>query len=227
MANKRKLDPRAFQRSAKNRVVGRRPTLRYYLIVSEGTKTEPLYFEGLKKQLPVEVLDLIAIDIEGIGQNTLQIVERARKLSDERAKKNFLPPYNEVWAVFDRDSFPSQNFNNAINRADALGIRCAWSNEAFELWYLLHFQFVQNGMSRKQYQAFLERELSKKLGAPFSYEKNAATLYELLQKYGNQAQAIVWAKRLERTFQDRDFATHNPCTMVYGLIESINGFLNS
>jgi hypothetical protein len=226
MANKRKLDPKVFQRGSKNRVVGRRTPLRYYLIVSEGTKTEPLYFEGLKKQLPIEVLDLIAIDIEGLGQNTLQIVERARKLSDERAKKSFLPPYNEVWAVFDRDSFPAQNFNNAINRADALGIRCAWSNEAFELWYLLHFQFVQNGMSRKQYQSFLERELSKKLGVPFSYEKNAATLYELLQKHGNQEQAIIWAKRLEKTFQNRDFASHNPCTTVYGLIESIHDFLD-
>lgn len=225
MAKKEKLDPKKFQRQAKKRIVGRRTPLRYYLIVTEGEKTEPYYFEGLKRQLPPNLIDLIEIDLEGIGQNTLQIIEKARKLREERAKKTFLPPYSEVWAVFDRDSFPAQNFNNAINRARDLGIHCGWSNEAFELWYLLHFQLIENGMSRKQYQAFLERELSNRMEIPFKYQKNAQNMYELLQTYGNQKQAIKRAKQLEAHFDNREFATHNPCTTVYKFLEKINDFI--
>lgn len=32
------------------------------------------------------------------------------------------------------------------------GIEIAWSNEAFELWYLYHFQNVTTGVSRKHYE---------------------------------------------------------------------------
>jgi hypothetical protein len=225
MAKKEKLDPKKFQRQAKKRVVGRRTPLRYYLIVTEGEKTEPYYFEGLKKHLPINLIDLIDIELEGIGQNTLQIIEKARKLREERTQKPYLPPYSEVWAVFDRDSFPAQNFNNAINRAEALGIRCGWSNEAFELWYLLHFQSIENSMSRKQYQEFLERELTSKMKTPFRYEKNAKNMYELLQQYGNQKKAIERAEKLNHSFDNREFATHNPCTTVYKFIEKINDFI--
>lgn len=225
MAKKEKLDPKMFQRQGKKRVVGRRTQRRYYLIVTEGEKTEPYYFKGLKKQLPPDLIELIEFDLKGIGQNTLSIVKNARKLLEEREKKPFLPPYNEVWVVFDKDSFPPQNFNNAINQARDLGIHCAWSNEAFELWYLLHFQSIENAMSRKQYQAFLERELSNKMGIPFKYEKNAQNMYELLQLYGNQNQAIKRAKQLESHFDNREFATHNPCTTVYKFLEKINDFI--
>jgi RloB-like protein len=227
MAKKEKLDPKRFQRHAKKRVVGRRTPLRYYLIVTEGEKTEPYYFEGLKKQLPPNLIDLIEIDLEGIGQNTLQIIEKARKLREERAKKTFIPPYSEVWAVFDRDSFPAQNFNNAINRADALNIHCGWSNEAFELWYLLHFQSIENSMSLKQYQDFLERELSKKMETPFKYGKNTENMYDLLQKFGSQNKAIERAKKLENSFDNREFATHNPCTTIYKFLEKINDFISN
>ena len=45
-----------------------------YLIVCEGGKTEPNYFEGIKKQVDkrfVDKLDIkIEIDIEGTGKNT-------------------------------------------------------------------------------------------------------------------------------------------------------------
>lgn len=180
-----------------------RPRRRFYLIVCEGTKTEPNYFKGLKQNLPPGVINLVDLTVEGTGHNTLTIID-------------------EVWAVFDRDSFPEEHFNNAIFKGQATGVQCAWTNEALELWYLLHFQFFQNGMSRDDYKRIIERELSDKLGKPFEYEKSSREMFTLLQKYGSVEQAILRAKQLENVFTGQtDYANHNPCTTVYRLIEKL------
>jgi hypothetical protein len=48
-----------------------------YLIVCEGEKTEPHYFEALKRQLPNAVAEVVTIDIDGAGMNTRSLVEFA------------------------------------------------------------------------------------------------------------------------------------------------------
>lgn len=47
----------------------------YHLIVTEGTKTEPEYFEGLKKEINRNYPNRISITIQGIGQgvNTITL----------------------------------------------------------------------------------------------------------------------------------------------------------
>lgn len=77
------------------------------------------------------------MDVDGAGANTKQVVEKAIELRDKATI-----PYDRVWAVFDKDSFPDVKFNGAIQKAISNGIDVAWSNEAFELWYLYHFIIV-------------------------------------------------------------------------------------
>lgn len=49
----------------------------------------------------------------------------------------------------------------------------AWSNESFELWYLLHFVYLEAGISRADYIKILENEIRKFDGyREFSYLKN-------------------------------------------------------
>ena len=224
MANKIKVDNAVLKRLAqkeKRRTKGSNTKRRYFLIVCEGAKTEPNYFESIKRELPRGILE--TIDVAGSGRNTLSIIEEAIKLK-EQARKEKNRAYDEVWAVFDKDSFPDKNFNNAINRGESLEqkIDCAWTNEAFELWYLLHFQYVDTGMSRDGYKPFIERELTQRMGKPYSYQKNSTDMYQVLQEYGNEAQAIKWAESLEKLYHDKEFATHNPCTMVHKLVAKLN-----
>lgn len=113
------------------------------LIVCEGTKTEPNYFEAFaKKQQGIIVYD---IEVKGLGRGTIDVVEKAIDLEN---KNN----YDRVWAVFDKDDFPAKDFNDAIVLGQNNGIEVAWSNEAFELWYLYHFQNVTTGVHRKDYE---------------------------------------------------------------------------
>jgi len=163
---------------------------------------------------------LINIDIDGTGKNTLTIIEEAKKIRKCNEEK-YLRKIDKVWAVFDRDSFPDENFDNAINKGENSKpkVNCAWSNEAFELWYLLHFNFYNTGISRKQYKALIEKEIknaSRKKG--FKYEKNSKEMFAILNKYGNQKFAIENSLKLESLYTNRKNAEHNPCTMVHKLI---------
>ncbi len=139
-----------------------------------------------------------------------------------KLKEKSLRKFDRVWVVFDKDSFPDVNFNNAIAKAEADNINAAWTNEAFELWFLLHFQFVNTAMNRDKYKAYLEREVKKKTGnKSYKYKKNDPETYSLLKKHGNWKQAIDWAEQLKKRFKNTRYATHNPCTLVHELIKEL------
>jgi hypothetical protein len=196
---------------------------KFYLIVCEGEKTEPNYFNSLKDSLPKGVLALVNIDINGTGRNTLSIIEETKKLRKSYESK-YLRKIDKVWAVFDRDSFPSENFNNAIAKGENSKpkINCAWTNEAFELWYLLHFSYYNTGVSRDRFQKLLEREIIKCSGdSSYKYKKNSTEMYELLIKFGNQNFAIENSERLDNLYDDERFADHNPRTKVHILIKEL------
>lgn len=177
--------------------------------------------------MPKGVLENAVIEIEGEGKNTLSLIEEVHKIRTHREKAAGRS-FDQTWAVFDRDSFPPQNFNNAIfsARAAVPEIRCAWSNEAFELWYLLHFEFYQDAASRHDYAKRLEEAIAKRLNTPFKYAKNDPNMYHLLKQWGNRIQAIAWAENLHEWHQGENFADHNPCTLVYQLVAELLTFDN-
>lgn len=214
-----------FAREEQKRKKNFRTKRQFYLIVCEGEKTEPNYFRGLKEDLPKGVLTYFQIDIEGTGRNTQTLVDEALRLKLAYEKENSRP-IDRLWVVFDRDSFSANNFNSAIQRCRDSNpeIGCAWSNEAFELWYLLHFHFYNNGIGRSDYQGLIEGNLRPLLGENYQYEKNSEEMYILLKTYGNQEDAIRNAKRLTANFEGRqDYANHNPGTMVWRLVEELMG----
>lgn len=195
----------------------------YFLIVCEGEKTEPNYFKSFKTNVKSFVY---TIDTLGEGSNTKDLVKRTIKARDKSSQQ-----YDSVWVVFDKDSFSPDNFNGAIQLASHNDIKVGWSNEAFELWYLLHFQYRNTYMSREDYKKAIEKEVNDKITAqskskkvkPFVYKKNSADMYDLLERYGNQEQAIKNAEKLIASHNCNNFAIHNPCTRVHLLVQELNG----
>lgn len=194
----------------KKRKVATRKVHLNYLIVCEGERTEPNYFEALIGGRNSRVLDA---DILGKGQSTCRLVRTA---IEERDKSKI--EYDRVWVVFDKDDFT--DFNEAIALAQSNNICSAWSNEAFELWYYLHFQYLDTPISRSQYIDALEREI-RKYESEYSYKKNDKGTYVLLCKYGNQDLAIRFAERLEKIYTDTNYASHKPCTKVHHLVKEL------
>jgi hypothetical protein len=206
------VDLKRFARSSAKRES--REVKIFFLIVCEGSKTEPNYFKKFSGKSGNVIFE---IDCEGKGYNTLKVVDEALKIKDKNPNK-----YNRIWVVFDKDSFPERDFNSAIQKAKANNIGCAWSNEAFELWYLLHFQYRNTPMSREDYKKAIENELNKHI-SDFAYAKNSTEMYDILQNYGDQAQAIKNAEKLSEQYDNQYFASHNPRTQVYELVKQLTG----
>lgn len=171
-----------------------------FLIVCEGEKTEPKYFEGF---------GLKSVIVKGLGRNTDSLMERAIQLKTEN-----YPDLDQYWCVFDRDSFPAQRFNNALTKARQNEFQVAYCNEAFELWYLLHFAYFHSATTRHLYGEKLEQHLKHK------YQKNSETMYDEL--LGNQETAIKNATNLLATYGDaHNPESDNPCTTVHLLVQAL------
>lgn len=218
-ANRIKLEPALVRRYAKQAQKHEPLRVRcHILIVCEGKKTEPNYFKAFKSyNRGTYVYD---IDVQGLGQNTLNVVDKAIEL---RNSGN----YDRVWAVFDKDSFPDEKFNAAIIKAADNDIYCAWSNEAFELWYLYHFVNRTTAMKREKYKAAISRAVNDspkyKAKKPYIYKKNADNNFHIMTTYGSMDDAIKYAEAGSKEYTDKRYAKHNPCTMVFKLVRQLIG----
>lgn len=181
-------------------------TLTTFLIVCEGEKTEPKYFNDLKIDMR---LSAIHIKIEGCGMNSLTLVKEAIKIK-EKEKKKYNREYDKVWCVFDQDNNSKQNIFDAFKLADRNDIKIAYSNECFEIWYLLHYGYFNSGISRFLY----EDKLSQCIG--FKYDKRIEGMYRILKS--KQEIAIRNAKKLLETHPPNIRITPNPSTKVHELI---------
>jgi hypothetical protein len=180
-------------------------SLRRLLILCEDTKSSRSYLE----QFPFDP-NQVSIECVGTGKNTDSLMEEAikRKEQAEQSKS----PYEQIWVVFDRDSFPLQNFNRAFDLARAHPtIRACWSNECFELWYLLHFAYRDTGIARTE----IWKLISKHLGA--KYDKADAAVFEKLRDKLDAA--LQHAGRLAFQNGNGQDRTRNPSTHVHELIK--------
>jgi hypothetical protein len=189
-------------------------SIRKVLILCEGIETEPNYFASFS------IKDkLIEVQVEGAGRGKDSLVELAinKKIKAERKKESFAV----VWCVFDRDSKPSDikdshKFNRAIDLARSSQIKVAYSNDSFEIWYILHYKFLTSAWTRDRY----SKELSNLLGE--KYAKNDENMYnKLLDK---QKTAIKNAKKLMENYKPHNPEKDNPCTTVFRLVEFLNEY---
>lgn len=161
-----------------------------FLIVCEGEKTEPNYFRAFIERWS----EVKEVNVKGCGCSTCQLIIEAKKLR-EKLERERMVPFDRVWLVFDKDEF--KDFNKAIADAKKEGMNCAWSNQAFELWYVLHFQYLDTGVDRKQYIEMIEDKVRKVLKSKtFKYEKNDVGFYQILQEHGDEDFAFKNADKL-------------------------------
>lgn len=194
--------PKPSGRGYASRPVATRDPIPRFLLVCEGEKTEPLYFDGFR-------VSSVKIEIVGIGKDPLALVDHAHQLSQQTE-------YDQVWCVFDRDDVPPDRFNQALALTKRYKMRVAYSNQAFELWYLLHFHYYDVALTRNDYQA----KLTQLLGRP--YHKNDPNLYHHLLP--RQEEAMKHAQRLLAQYEPPNPLTNDPATTVHHLVQELNRF---
>lgn len=120
-----------------------------FLIVTEGTVTEPIYFELLRAdlQLPVVRVKVMPGD-DSDPRHVIRSAEREAKDQVTRAKTGRLgidepSKFDHVWAVIDTDVAVRNGIWNDVQQlAVARKVRLAHSTPCFEFWLLLHFGFT-------------------------------------------------------------------------------------
>jgi hypothetical protein len=135
------------------------------LIVCEG-QTEKEYFQSF------DVISLNVVCENTKGRTKRQLIEFCSK-TIEKYKSNGIT-FDEVWCVFDMDVKRGQDeyadFDNAIDSATSKKYKVAYSNDAFELWFYLHFNFTNQPNHRTFYYAQLSQYFD------YNYEKMGKNL---------------------------------------------------
>ena len=194
----------------RKRNAGRRPRRPVIYIICEGSETEVNYFRKFKTRYS-------NIDIRPITsqyKSAIYLVERA---TDTIKQEPYYPEDgDQIWCVFDRNG----NTNEELQKAEAIAIRrgysIAFSNPAFELWYLLHFT------DQRAYLADAEAVIAKldADGCIPNYHKSGDYYNTLLP---TRQQAIDRAMALQAHHESSSLPLlHrecNPCTTVAQLVE--------
>lgn len=124
----------------------------YHLIASEGTETEPQYFGAIQRIINSKYRDRIQLKVEGIGDNTVNLLMKARQY----VQNNGIV-FKHVWIVYDTDDFPAENIDMVAQLCEEYSTQgetiyhAVWSNQCVELWYLLHFMYMDTDIDRSRY----------------------------------------------------------------------------
>lgn len=150
-------------------------------------------------------------------------------MAEDYVKKNKIQK-GQVWCVYDKDSFPAENFNGVEKRADSLNkdnselqYYTAWSNECIEFWFLLHFAYYTANNHRTEYISFLNDKF-RELGLG-KYQKNMDDIFMILMEHGNPKLAIRYAKRIIKDGEGKTPTEIAPGTKVYELVEELAKYL--
>lgn len=192
-----------------------------FRIYCEGVNTEPEYF----KSFPVTTET--KIEAIGLGRSKTSLVEKTIEiLSNEELLKgqNNFDEDRQLWVVFDydvrREENEAQDFNNAIELAKRNGIRVAYSNDSFELWFVLHYKYLTSSLTRNEYYEMLSIKLNCKYEEEGKSKEFAKSLYGIFLPH--QSAAIKNAKRLLEEKSETLYSNQNPCTTVFELVEELN-----
>jgi hypothetical protein len=120
---------------------------RTFLIVTEGEKTEPSYFEALRNRLHLTSVEVHVYHPEATDPRSL--TEEAIRISADRkrrARNSYaVVPYDEVWVVYDLEKTGDERrrlHRSQQAKQKACGLRAATSDPSFEFWLLLHFRYT-------------------------------------------------------------------------------------
>lgn len=200
------------------RQVGNINTLKRVLVVSEGKKTEPIYFDYL-----VSKLKLTSADIEVMGSKKscpLEVVKYAKELFDISIDKGI--KYDMVFCVIDKDTHA--HYNDALSFISTLkkyNFHAINSVPCFEYWLLLHYVYTTKPFSKTMNKSICSVLISEELKMYLpNYEKNISLLkVEQINYILNEntiKMAIENSKKVLKYCNSSN--TDNPSTRIHEMV---------
>lgn len=121
-------------------------------VFTEGRKTEVDYIKHWQRLFRHRITVIVGDKKRDHGV-PMTLVEKAikeKKYGNRQSKSTVRNKDTEYWCVFDVDTHP--NLKQAVQEAEANGIRVAVSNPCIELWFLLHFRVQEGSISKDKVQ---------------------------------------------------------------------------
>jgi len=232
---KKELEKTDFQRKTNNK-----EKVHDIIIACEDEVSAPAYFKKIvenliKKKMITQDSFVIA---KHSHTNPLGVLKDLKSYSDENGKT--YKDFEYKWIVIDRDKervngggHSPQDFNSAIQSAKRkvsnLNVDVAYSNDSFELWYLLHFDYLTTAFTRDEILKRLiiklksiEPHIFAKLDKDNIKQKNYTKLiYDVLLT--NQEEAILNAEKLLKSYgASNNPEEDNPSTTLHHLVKILN-----
>lgn len=182
------------------------------LIVCEGQKTEPAYFKGVGATYGLSSANVKVVP-SNYGNDPVSVV----KYAEEEYRK--AKDYDRVYCVFDRDGHA--NFDQAIDRirGSSLGQQgkmiAAFSIPCFEVWVLLHFEYVAAPFRAAGGHSACDRVISEVRRYIADYSKDFSGIYAQLEP--RLGDAITHGARLET--ENGRTGSDNPSTQLHELVK--------
>jgi len=199
-----------------------------FLIVTEGTVTEPGYLDLLVHELQ---LPAIRIKVQPGGasdpRHVIRTAEREAKEQVRKARKGILglnepPKFDHVWAVVDTDVAVREGFWNDVQQlAKGRKVKLAHSTPCFEYWLLLHvvgFTTRADLVDGETAKSAVKHALGREYSTNEQVAKEAIAIF-----ISNWPEAVGHAERVRRYHESA--ATRvpaNPSTEVDRLARAMN-----
>ncbi|MDV3750494.1 RloB family protein [Elizabethkingia anophelis] len=224
-------------------------TIFTFHLFCEDRNCEPLYFESFGND---KVKIVTHTEQGSMFKNLIKTIMKCKNNGFLKKRGNKYVVANkgiDVWCVFDRDKGGNGeqdidegdvSFDLAITTAIHNGVNVAWSNDAFELWVMLHLMDIDDYEGAKDRTHYYEKlklyfqnhsnpndDLRKALQHSFGYKHSLKSrsnfknivLAEILP-YVNDA--VQRAEQLvERYTTESDHSKKGPCTMAHLLVKRI------
>lgn len=186
------------------------------LIVCEGSKTEPIYFQQMRDHLK---LNTAIVEVDGGSDPAPRsVVQHAKKRQKEDGD------FDRVYCVFDKDQHSTyEQAKSDINNARPSNCFFAVTSvPCFEYWLLLHFAYTTKPFAPSGARTAADEVISELKQHIPDYQKGARSIFAQLIKWTDQA--IQHAERANRQADQND--TDNPTTSVHELVTYLQNLKN-
>lgn len=201
-----------------NRQKKERSQIARYLIVCEGTKTEPYYLEDLAEGLGIRPSSIKIAPNDGGSPD--RVVAHGIKLYDVEAKSG--DSFDWVFFVFDRDKHTT--YDAAVKQVKD----CAANNQpfkaipfvpCFEYWLLLHFGYTAQPFGEAGQKSACDKLISRLRTKPGfkHYGKGMQGVYAIIKDRTSVAMTAA-RRRIEDAMKTGE---ENPSTHLHELVDEI------
>ena len=198
----------------------RRASYDKILIVCEGEKTEPNYFQEL---VDFYKLNSANVEIDGsCGSSPKSVLERAEYLASSEKTKG--DAYDRVYCVFDKDSHETycETIKKIDNKRPVDIFYAVVSVPCFEYWILLHFNYTTKPFHQTGKSSVADEVIKDLKKYMPRYSKGDSNVFRQLVDQLDFAKSNS-RRALESAKQNH---TDNPSTNIHELVDYLQNLIS-